>query len=73
MARKKKISPKNRAAFDLLVRHFGGLDKTKEALGLKSRQVVHSWGIGGIPRKHWGRISKITGWSIQRIVPDPYS
>lgn len=73
MARKKPISPKNRAAYERLVNHFGGPEKTREKLGLASRQVVHSWGQWGIPKKHWDAISKVTKWPLEKIVPDPYN
>lgn len=73
MARKKSISAKNRAAYEALVNHLGGVEGTRKRLGLKSRQVVHSWGQWGIPKKHWDAIAKATGWPVTKIVPDPYA
>lgn len=69
MARKTPISKTDRAGFDRLVRHYGTLDLVKDALRLKSRQVVHSWGLWGIPKKHWDKIAAVTGMPINHFVP----
>lgn len=46
--------------FDDIVAHFGGVEKARDALGLKSRQTLYNWKDGGVPAGEQCRIQLLT-------------
>ena len=51
--------------YDQLDRHFGGPQKIATALGIKSRQTVHSWKSIGVPAKWQLKAERLSGGKLR--------
>lgn len=51
--------------FDDIKQHFGGVEKARVALGLKSRQTLYNWKDGGVPSGEQCRIQILTDGTLR--------
>ena len=51
--------------FSELKSHFGSIEKTRVALGYKSRQAIYRWGKDGIPEPQQFRIEALTEGALR--------
>jgi len=50
--------------FDDIKQHFGGVEKAKTTLGLKSRQTLYNWRDNGVPAGWQARIQLLTAGAL---------
>ena len=53
-----------RVTFDDIKQHFGGVEKAKTTLGLKSRQTLYNWRANGVPAGWQARIHLLTDGAL---------